>query len=58
MDGSNKFAICEVYVRAPSDGSANGHEYVDLGIRDSNGKPIYWATKNLGASQRTAMVII
>ena len=53
VDGSNKSAECEVYVRAPSDGSANGHAYVDLGVRDSNGKPIYWATMNIGASKET-----
>lgn len=54
VDGSNKSTECEVYVRAPSDGTANGHEYVDLGVRDSNGKPIYWATKNIGASSETS----
>lgn len=28
----------------------NGHDYVDLGITDADGKPIYWATCNVGAS--------
>lgn len=30
--------------------SLNGHEYVDLGMTDSNGTPIYWATCNIGAA--------
>lgn len=29
---------------------ANGHEYIDLGVKDSNGNPIYWATMNIGAT--------
>lgn len=29
----------------------NGHEYVDLGIKDSNGNVVYWATTNWGANQ-------
>lgn len=53
VDGSNKYAECEVFVRAPSDGTANGHDYVDLGIRDSEGNPIFWATMNIGASSET-----
>lgn len=28
---------------------ANGHEYVDLGLKDSQGRTIYWATCNVGA---------
>lgn len=31
-----------------------GHEYVDLGIKDSEGKTIYWATMNLGANSPDA----
>lgn len=27
----------------------NGHEYVDLGIKDAQGRTIYWATCNVGA---------
>ena len=27
----------------------NGHAYVDLGMRDANNKPVYWATCNVGA---------
>lgn len=27
----------------------NGHEYVDLGIKDAQGRTIYWATCNIGA---------
>lgn len=27
----------------------NGHGYVDLGFKDKNGNPIYWATCNIGA---------
>lgn len=29
----------------------NGHEYVDLGLKDSKGRTIYWATCNVGASK-------
>lgn len=29
--------------------NANGHEYVDLGMTDANGNPVYWATCNVGA---------
>ena len=32
-----------------SSNTDNGHEYVDLGITDDNGKTIYWATCNVGA---------
>ena len=32
-----------------SSNTDNGHEYVDLGITDDNGKTIYWATTNVGA---------
>lgn len=28
----------------------NGHEYVDLGIKDEQGRTIYWATCNVGAN--------
>lgn len=28
----------------------NGHNYVDLGLKDSEGRPVYWATCNIGAS--------
>lgn len=28
---------------------ANGHEYVDLGLIDEQGRTIYWATRNIGA---------
>lgn len=28
---------------------SNGHEYVDLGLKDSQGRTIYWATCNVGA---------
>ncbi len=28
---------------------ANGHEYVDLGMKDAKGNTVYWATCNLGA---------
>ena len=28
---------------------ANGHEYVDLGMKDEKGNIVYWATCNLGA---------
>lgn len=28
----------------------NGHEYVDLGLKDEKGRIIYWATCNLGAT--------
>ena len=31
-------------------GPANGHEYVDLGLRDGNGNRILFATMNVGAS--------
>lgn len=31
----------------------NGHEYVDLGIVDENGRPVYWATCNLGADSES-----
>ena len=27
----------------------NGHAYVDLGMRDANGKSVFWATCNVGA---------
>lgn len=27
----------------------NGHEYVDLGLKDEQGRTIYWATCNIGA---------
>ena len=29
--------------------SANGHEYIDLGLIDTQGRPIYWATMNVGS---------
>lgn len=29
---------------------ANGHDYVDMGLVDENGRPVYWATCNLGAT--------
>lgn len=29
----------------------NGHEYVDLGLTDLSGNPIYWATCNIGADK-------
>lgn len=28
----------------------NGHDYVDLGLKDDQGRTIYWATCNVGAS--------
>ncbi len=28
---------------------SNGHDYVDLGLKDSKGRPVYWATCNIGA---------
>ena len=28
----------------------NGHEYVDLGLKDDQGRTIYWATCNVGAN--------
>lgn len=30
---------------------ANGYEYVDLGLKDSEGRTIYWATCNVGADK-------
>ena len=33
-----------------SSNSINGHAYVDLGITDANGKTLYWATCNVGAT--------
>lgn len=30
--------------------NTNGHEYVDLGMTDANGNPVYWATCNIGAA--------
>ncbi len=33
----------------PDAPDANGHEYVDLGMTDANGNPVYWATCNVGA---------
>lgn len=29
----------------------NGHEYVDLGLKDEQGRTIYWATCNVGADK-------
>lgn len=29
----------------------NGHEYVDLGLKDEQGRTIYWATCNIGADK-------
>lgn len=29
----------------------NGHEYVDLGLKDEQGRTIYWATCNVGATK-------
>jgi len=49
MDGTNLNASCYVRVKSATL-NANGHEYVDLGITDDSGNPIYWATCNLGAS--------
>lgn len=48
-DGSNSFGSYTITVTAAGP-DANGHEYVDLGIT-SNGKPLYWATCNVGATQ-------
>lgn len=28
---------------------SNGHEYVDLGLKDNKGRTVYWATCNIGA---------
>lgn len=38
-------------VNAQFDPLAN-REYVDLGMKDKNGNPVYWATCNLGAGSR------
>ena len=31
--------------------NTNGHDYVDLGLKDKKGRTIYWATCNVGASK-------
>lgn len=41
-DDSGKFAICNVRV-------FQNHETVDLGLKAADGKPILWATCNIGA---------
>ncbi len=33
----------------PAQDPFNGHEYVDLGLKDDQGRTIYWATCNVGA---------
>lgn len=33
------------------DNQLHGHEFVDLGITDSKGNPVYWATTNVGAAE-------
>lgn len=35
----------------PKTGTHSNHDYIDLGIKDSKGKTIYWATSNLGADK-------
>lgn len=35
-----------IYVEDPF----NGHDYVDLGLKDEQGRTVYWATSNIGAS--------
>lgn len=40
-------AVCEVKT---GDDPFNGHEYVDLGITNDQGEPLYWATCNVGAT--------
>lgn len=41
-------AVCEVKT---GDDPFNGHEYVDLGITNDQGEPLYWATCNVGATK-------
>lgn len=36
-------------VHVSGDDPFNGHDYVDLGLKDSEGNTIYWATCNVGA---------
>lgn len=46
-----EFVHDTIYVASGTEnGIHEGHEYVDLGLTDLNGNPIYWATCNLGAS--------
>ena len=42
------YSTCEITV---NDDNLNGYEYVDLGIVDAKGNPIYWATCNIGATK-------
>ena len=39
------------YITCGTQNVHNGHEYVDLGITDANGSPVYWATCNIGATK-------
>ena len=41
-------AVCEVKVGFDP---FNGHQYVDLGITNDQGEPLYWATCNVGATK-------
>lgn len=46
-DGSGVSGAFQIKV---SSDPFTGHEYVDLGLKDSQGNPIYWATCNVGAN--------
>jgi len=34
----------------PKEDTSNTHDYVDLGLTDASGNPVYWATCNVGAT--------
>lgn len=45
-NNTNLKAVCKLLV---ANDPFNGHEYVDLGLTNSKGEPLYWATCNIGA---------
>lgn len=51
---SSRIAIIEQSIKSLPEGNVedpfNGHDYVDLGVKDDYGRTIYWATCNLGAN--------
>lgn len=52
IEGSSRYDGQSIRPVASSNGGwENGHEYVDLGLTTAEGKPIYWATCNIGAEK-------